>query len=97
VLILGGFILLLTRRSTRGAQPPPFALPARDAARPWQQRVLPGRRAQALPEEDDVWDPLPPLPEPPASAPLKPPGWMIEAGLLKEESGEWPAADPQGP
>ncbi len=48
-------------------------------------------------EQDQGWEPLIPTRELPAATPLKPPRWMIEAGLLKEDSAELPAADRQEP
>jgi hypothetical protein len=38
--------------------------------------------AALLQEEDQDWQPLPPLQEELSPPPLKPPRWLIEAGLL---------------
>lgn len=68
-------------------------LPARQAAPP----LGAGEAGEPPLEEDDEWQPLPSAQEPPPSAPLKPPRWMIEAGLLKGETGELPAEQPPEP
>lgn len=68
-------------------------LPTRQAA----PLMTAGEAAEPPPEADDGWQPLPPAPETPPSTPLKPPRWMIEAGLLKEETGELPAEQPPEP
>lgn len=62
-------------------------LPARTASSP-----MPGddeQEAEAtLIAEGDTWQPLSPSQERPGSAPLKPPRWLIESGLLKDSAQE---------
>ena len=58
-------------------------------------RPLPARPSAPQGEEDEGWEVLTPPEEPPPPPALKPPRWMIEAGLLKDETGELFAADPQ--
>jgi hypothetical protein len=47
--------------------------------------------------EDDAWTPLLSPQEAPPSAPIKPPRWLIDAGLLKDDTGELPAQEPPEP
>lgn len=110
LLGLGGFLLLVTRRTARASQTPEFAphappptrarlnqlhqlLPARDVAPP----LAPWQAAAPLLEEDHAWNPLPPPQQPLMWAPLSPPRWLIEAGLLKGETKEQPVGDPLEP
>jgi hypothetical protein len=109
--VFGTFILLFTRRTARAEQQLPFAPPTKkptQARLNQLYRLLPARQAtlssaaeraepEPLPEADHDWEPLPPLQETSTMSPLKPPRWLIEAGLLKADSGEWPAADQQRP
>jgi hypothetical protein len=106
------FLVLFTRRAAREPQQPAFPPPPQKPARArlnQLRQMLPARHAAppaaageaAAPTlgEGYTWEPLPPLHEAPVSPPLKPPPWMIEAGLMKEDTGELPAADlwkPQG-
>lgn len=94
---LGVFAVLLARRASR-AQQPAFAAPA---GRPDAKRLnqlyhpLPARSSAPQVDEDEGWEPLTLPEEPPPLAAPKPPRWLIEAGLLKDETGELFAADAQ--
>ncbi len=106
--VFGVFILLFTRRTARLEQRTPFAPPSHRPARVrlnYLHRLLPVR--QALPmaamdrtaellEEDQDWQPLPPLQEEVSPPPLKPPRWLIDAGLLPGDTGTRLPANPQG-
>jgi hypothetical protein len=96
LLVFGLVLVLFTRRTARKPQPA-FAprVPGPTQARLTQlHQLLPTRKAAPLVEEGDTWEPLPSGQETPAAAPLKPPRWMIEAGLLAEDTGEPPAVNP---
>lgn len=109
MLGLAACIVLLNRVAARNSRQAAFAspthrttparlnqlhhlLPTRQAAPP-----LTAGEAAEPPLEDDEWQPVPPALETPPATPLKPPRWMIEAGLLKEETGELPAEQPPEP
>ena len=97
LLVFGLVLVLFTRRTARQSQRPAFAspVPGPTQARLTQlHQVLPTREAAPLLEEGTTWELLPPSQETPASSPLPPPRWMIEAGLLTENTGDQPAADP---
>jgi hypothetical protein len=101
------FILLFARRASLAERQllsaPHTQQPTRARLNQLRQ-LLPGRQA-ALPmsaeitklplEEDQDWEALPPLQGTPSLAPLKPPRWLIEAGLITADTGEWSAADQQ--
>lgn len=110
LLGFGGFLVLLTRRTARASQPSEFApraprptlarlnqlhqlLPARHVAPP----LAPGHAAEPLLEENHAWNPLAPRQKPLMWAPLNPPRWLIEAGLLKGETEEQSAGYPLEP
>ena len=97
LLAFGLFLVRFTRRMARQHQQPAFAppVPGPTPARLTQlHQVLPAREAAPLLEEGDTWEPRPPGQETPSVSALKPPRWMIEAGLLKEDTSDQPAADP---
>jgi hypothetical protein len=109
-LAVGTIVVLVMLRMNRAEQRPAFVPPAPRAAGPWRtefRQVRPGLLAlpsmpaekteEALPEEDDGWEELTYSQQIPSVTPLQPPRWMIDAGLLKEETGERPAADQQEP
>jgi hypothetical protein len=98
LLVFGAFILLFIRRTAHQNQSPALVSPPQKGRQgrpiPYSQ-MLPTRQApqqagedagDALREECQAWEPVP-------SAPLKPPRWLIEAGLLKEETGDLPAVN----
>jgi hypothetical protein len=66
--------------------------PERHAAQPMPA----GDAAEPPLKEGQLWK-LPPPEEPRPQAPLKPPRWLIDAGLLKEETGNLPAEDSREP
>lgn len=91
MLGFGGVLMLFTRRAAQVSRSLDFAT---SAQRPTPARL--NHRNQMLPAHDTV----PPLTtegrsETMAAAPTKPPRWLIEAGLLKEDTQERPAVDPQ--
>lgn len=110
LLGFGGFIVLFSRRAARGPQQPAFAPPARQPTRArlnQLHQLLPARPPTSPPSaedtvepmagEDDAWTPLLSPQEAPPSAPIKPPRWLIDAGLLKDDTGELPAQEPPEP
>jgi hypothetical protein len=100
----GGFILLNACRLHHAEQPSPFAPPTRARLNQLYQ-LLPARQAAPIGEaeelaepqleEDPGWQPLPLQQETGQPSLIKPPRWLIDAGLLPAASGEWPAADQQ--
>lgn len=107
LLGFGGFLVLVTRRTARVPQPAGGAPQAQHATRArlnQLRQVLParhvappqaaGRTAEPLLEADSPWKPLSPPQKPLMWAPLSPPRWLIEAGLLQEESGTRRTAGP---
>ncbi|GEM_PF-2847259 len=108
LLIFGGLIVLFVRlappqeqrtldlltRTSAQAHP---NLPARQARRGRRAAPpTPAGGAAEPPKEGQLWK-LPPPQEPRPQAPLKPPRWLIDAGLLKEDTGEQPAKDAREP
>jgi hypothetical protein len=103
VLVAGsgfGLLFVLFARHASRIQQPVFGVPTGQAGyKRLNQlyRPLPARSSAPQGKEDEDWEVLTPPEEPPPPAALKPPRWMIEAGLLRDETGELFAADPQEP
>ncbi len=108
LLIFGGLIALFVRLAppqeqrtldvlTRTSAQMRPNLPARQARRGRRAAPpMPAGGAAEPPKEGQLWK-LPPPQEPRPQAPLKPPRWLIDAGLLKGDTGEQPAKDSQEP
>jgi hypothetical protein len=100
LLIFGAFLWLFIRRTTRQESSPVFVSPAQRLKLHWRstRRLWPWgarERGAPAPETDQGWELLP-TQELPSPLPFTPPRWLIDAGLLKRETGDPPAANQQG-